>query len=119
MKNTTRLLALLLACLMMLGALVACKKQDEGAKDGNAATTVSGIAVDPTNPMYEEDGEGRDVIVLCREAGESYLFSYNEINVLTEDTESRVNKAVYGHNHSLRGRLGGRNLCGKKFYLLC
>ncbi len=91
-----RIISLVLALLMVLGCFISCKKDGEGEE-----TTVSTGGPDAPNPMYDEDGGGRDFVFLTRDHRESYTYAYLEVGAEASEGD-RVSSAVYNRDQHIK-----------------
>lgn len=89
-----RIISLVLALLMVMSCFISCKKIEE---DGEETTVSTTSAVDEYNPMYDEDGGGRDFVFLTRDHSETYTYSYAEVGAVAAEGD-RVSSAVYNRD---------------------
>ncbi len=92
-----RIISLLLALLMVMSCFISCKK---GGEEGEETTVSTTGGEDAYNPMYDEDGNGRDFVFLVRApaAPPAYTYAYLEVGAKSEEGSDRVAQAVYNRD---------------------
>lgn len=93
-----RILSIVIALLMVMSCFISCKKNNE---EGGEETTVSTTDPDAPNPMYDEDGGGRDFVFLTRDHTEEFTYSYLEVGAEDTGEGERVSSAVYNRDNHI------------------